>query len=143
MNFEEIIFKSPPVGCGYIYHILNSYDEIIYIGQTRNIYSRIGSHSRTKDNIYKIRYWPCLFEELSNREADEIIKFDPILNSSLPTNDFWFSLESHKKIYPILKGKTSRIRKILQKNNIRFFKGVYLHKDHIELILKELCGGAL
>jgi|GEM_PF-4481121 len=139
-EYQEIAYQALPKGYGYIYHILNCKNELIYIGQTKNIYERIGSHLKTISGIQKIRYFTFPIEELSNIVADQIIKFDPILNSTNPANDFWCSLESYKKNYTILIGKHSKIRKIMQKNNLKFFKGTYLHKDSINLIIKELEG---
>jgi hypothetical protein len=62
-----------------IYFLLRG-NEIIYIGQTKNIETRLLGH---KDKSFDShRFIPCPIEKLNKYESRWIIKFNPIYNKS-------------------------------------------------------------
>ena len=81
-----------------IYFLING-DEIVYVGQSVDIYSRISQHSKdvlkTFDNFYILE---CPAEHLSILEAHFIFKFHPFLNSTFPTNHAYKSFNQLKKL---------------------------------------------
>jgi hypothetical protein len=76
-----MIFEVPPSWCG-VYHLIRG-DVVIYVGQTTNIFSRIGSrHQRYRtDPFDRIEFFPCREDELNTLEEEHIARYQPIWNS--------------------------------------------------------------
>jgi hypothetical protein len=56
-------------------------EEIVYIGQSINAYSRIGSHNKDKDFDY-FRIMPCLKHRMNNWEEMLIQRYKPKYNKA-------------------------------------------------------------
>jgi len=72
---------------GYIYHLKDE-DEIVYVGQSVNkkgMMGRFSSHCVDKE-FDDTSFYEVDDDKLDQTEADEIIKYTPKYNTSLPTN---------------------------------------------------------
>lgn len=113
-NFNEITYTPPKKGLGYVYHLFNTDDMLLYVGHTTNIYIGIGKHILNKKCVYKIKYWEVPLLELTNIVAEHIIKFNPPLNKVIPQNNKWMLFSTYIRINPVVKGKAVKIKKILK-----------------------------
>lgn len=68
--------------CG-VYVLLNR-KTVVYVGQSINVFSRLGEHHRNKifDSYY---VFPCAVEELDAKEAKLIRMFRPLYNTVYPS----------------------------------------------------------
>lgn len=77
-----ITFILPATVCG-VYHLMLG-EKVRYVGQTTNIYSRIG-HWRTSRfplcAFDRVQLFPCSPEELDHLELEHIQRYQPELNS--------------------------------------------------------------
>ncbi len=84
-----------------IYFLING-KEIVYVGQSLDIHSRITQHNKdilkTFDSFSILE---CPAEYLSILEAHYIFKFHPFLNSTLPTNHAYKSFNQVKKLFNV------------------------------------------
>lgn len=91
ISIEEIIESAKqiklPIGEHPCVYFLIKDEEIVYVGQTWNVYARIGAHIKSKefDSVFMIDVHPS---EMSNIEAAYILKFNPVCNKILPASDF-------------------------------------------------------
>lgn len=77
-----------PDGVG-IYHLKQG-DKVVYVGQTKNIKSRIAKHFYSNDKEFDgIEFFDCDEEILNDVEAREIVHFNPIYNKSLPSSSIY------------------------------------------------------
>jgi hypothetical protein len=124
-------------GFGYVYHLLDENNNILYIGSTKLIYNRIEQHIKSKKNIRKVIFWPFPWDQLLVEEANQIIKYKPPLNLVLHSNGNWMSKETFQKKNPIVKGKSVKIRHLMSKHG--FYKEMgCLTLEQWEIIAKEL-----
>jgi len=87
-SIDDIVEKSAPYihsGIGYagIYFLIDC-DEIVYVGQSHDVKSRLSTHSNSNKNFNKYYFIKCQPEELNRLEAYYILKFRPKYNISLP-----------------------------------------------------------
>ncbi len=116
-----------------IYFLIESNEnEIVYIGQSLDIMSRIMQHQRDilKDfDAFSIL--ECSPEFLSTLEAHFIYKFHPRLNRSFPVNRIYKSLEQIKKIYDV---NTLLLKRWMKYKSIEFDKNnLYRLSDFDEI----------
>lgn len=101
--------------CDARVYFLTKGSEIIYVGQTIDIASRMKSHSRYKDfdgvSYIKVPKW-----RVSNVEAFYIVRMQPVLNKNIPKNNMYHSStkikaelmeEASKKIDAMIDSKIS------------------------------------
>ena len=69
--------NQPTSVCG-IYHLRRA-GVVIYIGQTANIFNRLGGHVRNIE-FDAVDFFPCAENELSDREKSDLARLRPILN---------------------------------------------------------------
>ena len=136
-SFDLII---PKKDYGYIYHLLDENDQIIYVGQTLNIYSRLSSHILNGKKFIKffLYEYPC--KDLCAQEAKHILKHSPKLNLLLPPNSGWYSFNAYKKINPFMKGKKTKINNLIKKLGISWDFKNYLHESSWLIISNALRG---
>lgn len=90
-----------------IYYLVDKNDDVVYIGQSVDIYTRINNHRNVKD-FNSFRYIEVEDrEQLNCVELEEIIKHMPKLNKKLPPNNEYRELGTLKKefgsvIFPIV-----------------------------------------
>lgn len=53
---------------------------IVYIGQTRDLFSRINAHLQSEKPFVKIRFIPCRVDLLNHYEKRWILRFKPFYN---------------------------------------------------------------
>lgn len=75
----EQAIRIPLVRTPAVYFLLQA-GSVKYVGQSRNIFSRIGSHVQNKLGFDEIAYVPVLLEKLLDEEARYIRLFKPSLN---------------------------------------------------------------
>ncbi len=91
ISLEEVIESAKqmtfPIGEHPCIYFLVKAGEVVYVGQTWNIYARIGSHIKSKhfDSVSMFDAHP---DEMNNAEAAYILKFNPVYNKVLPSSDF-------------------------------------------------------
>lgn len=119
-NCEEIYLSKITPNYNYIYFLISKEYEIVYIGSTCNIYTRLSSHLNSNKNFESIKFFQVPKEIASEIEADLIIKYDPKYNLCIPNNELWISLARYKKIDVTAKGNLVKIRKILKQKGWKF-----------------------
>ncbi|ADB39078.1 GIY-YIG nuclease family protein [Spirosoma linguale] len=68
----------PPQPC--IYYLINSRNEVVYVGQTLNLYASLLEHRKKGVNFVRFRYFTCAESDLERLERGAIERLDPILN---------------------------------------------------------------
>lgn len=93
-----------------IYYLIKG-DEIVYVGQARNIFSRISTHIMEKEKDFD--YCTVIsipYENLSEVETEEIFKHRPIYNTNIPRNNIY---KTFKQLLPILGMSVHQLRKFI------------------------------
>lgn len=110
-----------------IYFLFKNY-ELIYIGQSEDIFKRVPEHRGSKDfnNWLYIEYEN---ENLNNVEAEFILKYQPKENKAIPKNDNWMSTSTLKLKFGISKVAINKMIKNQEVeciifNNVKYVKGV-------------------
>lgn len=106
--------------CG-VYFLLRG-EDIIYIGQSRNVQQRLASHHKIGYTSFYVH--TCHDAYLDSLEAEYILKFKPEFNSNVPNNEKWktaIQIKEYANADSVLD-----IRKYLEKLKIPFkvFRGV-------------------
>src|SRR5690606_28064965 len=76
--------------CG-IYFLIDE-SEIVYVGQAKDIWTRLVPYWRGDKQFAKFAYIECNESDLSDLEAEYIVSFMPRYNISLPPNSKWTTL---------------------------------------------------
>lgn len=115
---------------GYIYYLFDKEDEILYIGQTICLHSRISTHRRAKKIPFNnCKFFKCPRNELDEIESSEIILHSPRFNVNPPKSSTYFSLDGYKKLDPFVKGKIPKVKRIIREQNIKNQNGYYHIND--------------
>lgn len=104
--------KQPCDNNEYIYFLFDG-EELVYVGQTTNIYQRIGVHMKKKtfDSFSKIKV-DLSQKELDLLETHYILNFKPKYNNRLPENPFYKTFYQIQKI--IGTRRTKEIKKMIK-----------------------------
>lgn len=100
LNKDEIINNSEEYKdiCG-IYFLMKD-DEIVYVGQSQSIYSRLYSHNKDINKKFdKYYYTEVSNNELDDKESEYIFKFNPIYNKILPEHPKFKTLNQIKSFF--------------------------------------------
>ena len=86
MKFEEKQYKEfVDMPSTFVYFLLQG-EEVVYVGQTTQGYSRILQH---KDKIFdKVRYIECTKDDLDTLESEYILKYSPLYNKTVNTKHY-------------------------------------------------------
>lgn len=95
----------------YIYFLIHN-EEVIYVGQTTQLMTRIAYHTTCK-TFDSINYFKVEEEDANLIEAIMIVKFDPPLNNAMPGQELYVSYEQLKKMYGLSK---KQIQKLIGKD---------------------------
>lgn len=125
----------PQQGYGYIYHLLNEKDEVIYVGQSTCCFIRARDHRKDKE-FCKFRYIEVPFLFLDEMETEHIIFYQPPLNKSLPPNDSYNSIYFYEKEFAL--GNYQTLPQVLKKLSLKPVWKNYYHLSDIKLLKKEL-----
>lgn len=95
MSIEEIQdlpkLPLPPIHCG-VYFLFRD-GEVVYVGQSINIASRVYSHIKEgKKDFDCYSFFECSCKDLDRLEAALICKFDPEYNATIPPGQGFMSL---------------------------------------------------
>lgn len=103
-------------------------NELVYIGQSEDIYKRVPSHLFSKD-FNNWNYIEYVNDDLNTLEAEFILKYRPKHNKSIPMNNTWLSQGICKDKLGIGRVETNRLIRIEEVeciifNNIKYIKGL-------------------
>ena len=89
-------FQNFKIDYGPLIYYLKKKGEVVYVGSTICIFNRIGSHLRNKDlDSCSIREVDK--EDLLLEEAKEILRFKPLYNNNLPSQENFISFKKLKQ----------------------------------------------
>lgn len=92
-DFIEYRFPSRDKDQHYLYHLMDDAENILYIGCTVDIHSRVAVHKAEKTIPFKkCRYFLCDKKQRRNIEAMEIFEYMPEYNRSFPKNDIFMKI---------------------------------------------------
>ncbi len=88
----------PDDGDHCIYSLIDSNEDVVYIGQTANLESRLYSHLANGKDFSFFKYEVCDKSEATIKESEAIIKHNPKLNTSLPKNPKYKTSDQARKM---------------------------------------------
>ena len=88
----------PDAGECCVYRLIGSDEEVIYVGQTTNLESRIYSHLANGKDFSFFDYELCEKSRANETERDAIIKHNPKLNVLLPKTPEYKTVDQARKI---------------------------------------------
>lgn len=118
-----------------VYFLIND-DEIVYVGQAVDLARRISQHWGGDKVFNKFALVECSIAELSNVEAEYIVKFAPRYNVTLPPNDKWTTRGSIRRRAKELGMTMPKVKKYMRQHGIGNTNGFFLIED-FELLLGE------
>lgn len=74
-----------------IYFLINKQNEVVYVGQSVDVYSRVSNHRGTKEFMY-YSYFACEKEAANSLEDMYITLLDPFYNKKLNKFGMYYSL---------------------------------------------------
>ena len=86
----------PVKGNTYVYRLICA-GTVIYVGQSKSLIERIYGHLLSGKDFDEIGYFECTSEEVNDKEAFEIVKYNPALNTNLPKNNIYINENQFKK----------------------------------------------
>jgi len=102
-------------------------DEIVYIGQSINMYARIMQHAKCIDYEY-VKFFVCGQSEMNDTEARFIMRFKPKHNKSLPKNSVFMRLAKAQDVASRFSGMSLYIQRL----PVHTFAGVdYVERNDI------------
>lgn len=81
-----------------IYHLVNDIEDVVYVGQTRDLEKRIRTHLSQKKPFERVRAYKCLHMDANNMEALDIANNDARLNRMLPPNDIFLNAREVREL---------------------------------------------
>ena len=87
----------PVRGVCCVYQLLNSSGDVLYVGQTLDLKTRLNQHILSSKSPDSFSFEVVDKSRANNVEAARITQLKPALNKSLPTNDFYTSKAKLKK----------------------------------------------
>ena len=116
-------------------------EELVYIGSSKNLLSRIAHHIYNKKKIINFDSFSYTLidksENLFDIEAEEILRHSPKLNRSIPVNSIFVSFDWIRRTH--FKGRVFKLREVLADNNIEadyIFRSIqYYRRSSIESII--------
>jgi hypothetical protein len=121
---------------GGVYFLLHD-DEIVYVGQSTDVDSRIAQHRKAESKLFN-RVNTIQIDDPDERiywEVEYIVKFGTRYNKDLPPNPKWTTiniLAAHFRILGL--GNLSGLKKYIKRNNIKDTNGYYLAADFAALL---------
>lgn len=80
-----------------VYKLMHN-SEVVYVGQSVNLYSRLGTHLSSSKVFDECEYEECRVEELDSKETQAIIAHKPKYNKDIPNSDRYVTLTAYKRI---------------------------------------------
>ena len=125
LSESEIFALSQPAHgqtCGI--YLLIYQTEIVYVGQSRDVYSRLPIHAMDKQ-FDRFTIIPCPLDLLNELEAEYIVKFAPRYNVMLPPNNTWATLNLLRNICKRYGYGAIRLRRYMIQHGITDTNGFY------------------
>ena len=132
MNFEfkenqKVSLKKKCTGVIFLFQD----DEVVFIGQSDNVFSRIEEYKTTKE-FTAWNYIKAPKEDLADLVAKYIIQFKPRLNNIVPPNSVWVSKNSLKVKYGLSKTSFNKALKDGLFSEVEYFKtGIYVKFEDV------------
>ena len=106
-----------------IYFLISEHNEVVYVGQSVDVYSRVSNHRSTKEFMY-YSYFDCEKEAANGLEDMYIMFLDPVYNKRLNKYGMYYSLSEiagnlNLSQYQVQKTLDSMKLKPLFSNNYR------------------------
>lgn len=115
--------------CG-IYFLFSADNEIVYVGQSKDILTRVEKHKQTKV-FDRFAYVRCSPERLDILELAYILKFDPIYNVTIPNIDSWIGIKVAQRRLKEEKETTLRKARLVI-NRVRQVRGYVRYDDVLD-----------
>ncbi len=137
----------PGKGQHCIYRLIDSAEEVIYVGHTADLEKRIYSHLSNGKDFCFFDYSKCTKETAKEAERDAIIKYNPKLNISLPTTpEYKTEAQARKIIEECIKDKLLALSDKLTKNmpiafdrpQVKHANHTYIKTSDIELVIHKI-----
>ncbi|AUD03533.1 GIY-YIG nuclease family protein [Spirosoma pollinicola] len=74
----EMPFKAHPC----IYYLINAMNDVVFVGQTVDLQSRLLEHKRAGVNFVRFRFFGCEERDLDRLEQGAIVRLKPALNKA-------------------------------------------------------------
>jgi len=133
-----------PAGYRGLYVLLKN-NVVVYVGQSENILSRLTFHHQKQYDSYAICLIP--YGNMNEWEAQLIVKYKPVYNSTLPVNETYISTHGIKAITQ--PGKRHQLTKAIRltglREVIRFQQLAYYERAKVLELIRDidptiLCG---
>lgn len=138
LSKDEIVALSVPYErITGIYFLIDG-EEIVYVGQSLDIFTRIQIHKATGKVFDRYYYIECEESALNELEAEHIVKFAPKYNSKPPYNSSWRTLKMLKRD---LDADLNEIKRYIKQQKIVSTNGYY-HIDQFADFIPFVCRSA-
>ena len=81
----------------YVYKLVDYNGEVAYVGQTKDLESRVSFHLKNKPDIKYVEYIEVPSEQADSWESEYIIRYLPRYNKSIPRGERFMSLVKFSK----------------------------------------------
>ena len=124
---------------GYIYALFSEDNELLYIGQTLDIFARSRAHfaDENKKDVFCCDYIQVIPPDMNEIEAYLILKYLPKYNKTIPKNKDFYTLDAYQKIDVRFYSNRVGVLRIIESLNIQDIHGYYKKTD-LEIISEML-----
>lgn len=84
IEIEDVLIRSEKIKNNHIIYFLLLDGEVVYVGQTKDIFTRTMSHMKSDKIFNEISIFDVPLDEADEAEADAIVKFNSKYNLSIP-----------------------------------------------------------
>jgi len=137
----------PDKGQHCIYRLIDSAENVIYVGHTADLENRIYSHLSNGKDFYFFDYSTCSKEDAKEAERDAIIECNPKLNVSLPTTPEYKTAAQAKrmiedcvkaKLYTLSDSLTKSMPVAFDRPQVKNSNHTYIKTSDIELVIHKI-----
>ncbi len=112
-----------------IYFIIDSKDEIIYIGQAQDVKGRLRTHFKNFSQATKCVYASIDNNEANNLECFFILNYLPIENKNIPKCSQWITLDDYQSFDQRFYSNRVGVLRKIKEHNIENVNNFYHQKD--------------
>ncbi len=120
-----------------IYYLLDDKQQVIYVGQTVNLYDRLPVH---RDKVFtSFSFFPCAIEDLKKLEQEAIIYFNPKLNRCLGAASqlgYWSRLRICNELRLTISAFKA-LKRVFGLTPVTEFRGIYYYEQEAISAWKE------
>ena len=114
---------------GYIYGVFSSTGEVLYVGKTKCIETRMHKHQHVHGKNVDVWYFEVPIEDMDETEARYILRYLPPLNKNFPSNEYVSTLDNYIKVDPRFYSQRVTVLHLLDKAEIQSKHGYFEVKD--------------